>query len=102
MQNLQYNPWLIHLMTQLLASDRHSPINVVLANGENPFPDVPPQFIKADLYRYKFTRLGSGNKNWWTRSNQQPYSPIFELKSSQLKSIFRQMEWKMPKAPIRS
>jgi hypothetical protein len=102
MQNLQHNPWLIHLMTQLLASDRYSPVNVVLSAGGNPFPDAPPRFIKADLYRYKFTRLDSGDKNWWIRSNPQPYSPIFELKSVQLKSIFRQMEWKMPKVPIRS
>jgi hypothetical protein len=102
MQNLQHNPWLINLMTQLLASDRYSPVNVVLSAGGNPFPDAPPRFIKADLYRYKFTRLDTGDKNWWIRSNPQPYSPIFELKSLQLKSIFRQMEWKMPKVPIRS
>ncbi|CAF1095827.1 unnamed protein product [Rotaria sp. Silwood1] len=102
MQNLQYNPWLIHLMAHLLASDQYSPINVILSIGGNPFPDAPPRFIKADLYRYKFTRIDSGDKNWWIRSNQQPYSPIFELKSPQLKSIFRQMEWKMPKVPMRS
>jgi hypothetical protein len=102
MQNLQYNPWLIHLMVQLLASDRYSPVNVVLSAGGNPFPDAPPRFIKADLYRYKFTDLGSGDQNWWRRSNQKPYSPAFELRSPELKSIFRQMEWKMPKVPMRS
>ncbi len=102
MQNLQYNPWLAHLMVQLLASDQYSPINVVLSIGGNPFLDAPPKFIKADLYRYKFTRLGSGDKNWWIRSNQQPYSPIWDFKNPQLKSIFRQMEWKMPKIPMRS
>jgi hypothetical protein len=102
MQNLQYNPWLIHLMIHLLASDQYSPINVVLAAGGNPFPNAPPRFIKADLYRYKFTRLNSEDKNWWTRSNKQPYSPILELQSAQVKSILRQMEWKMPKIPMRS
>jgi hypothetical protein len=102
MQNLQYNPWLVHLMVHLLASDRYSPVNAVLSSGGNPFPDAPPRFIKADLYRYKFTRLGSGDKNLWIRSNQQPYSPIFDLKSLQLKSILRQMEWKLPKIPMRS
>ena len=102
MQSLQYNPWLIHLMAHLLASDRHSPVNVVLSPGGNPFPDAPPRFIKADLYRYKFTPFDSGDQNWWVRSNPQPYSPVFELKSLQLKSIFRQMDWKMPKVPMRS
>ncbi|CAF3597466.1 unnamed protein product [Adineta steineri] len=102
MQNLQYNPWLVHLMTHLLASDQYSPVNVVLSVGGNPFPDAPPRFIKVDLYRYKFTRLNSGDKNWWARSNPQPYSPIFTLGNPQLKSIFRQMEWKMSKVPMRS
>ena len=102
MQNLQYNPWLIHLMAHLLASDQYSPINVFLSDGGNPFPDIPPRFIKADLYRYRFTKLGSGDKNWWKRYYQQSYSPIFSLKSTQLKSILRQMEWKMPKVPMRS
>ncbi|CAF3295058.1 unnamed protein product [Rotaria socialis] len=102
MQNLQYNPWLIHLMVHLLASDQYSPVNVVLSVGGNPFPDAPPRFIKADLYRYKFASLGSGDKNWWTRTYQQSYAPIFELKSPQLKSILRQMTWKMPKVPMRS
>ncbi len=102
MQNLQYNAWLIHLMGQLLASDQHSPVNVVLSVGGNPFLDAPPRFIKADLYRYEFTHANSGDKNWWIRSNPQPYSPIFELNSQQLKSIFRQMQWKMPKVPMRS
>ncbi|CAF0998192.1 unnamed protein product [Rotaria magnacalcarata] len=102
MQNLQYNPWLIHLMVHLLASDQYSPVKVVLSVGGNPFPDAPPRFIKADLYRYKFTSLGSGDKNWWTRTYQQSYAPIFELKSPQLKSVLRQMGWKMPKVPMRS
>lgn len=101
MQNLQYNPWLVHLMAQLLASDGYSPVNVVLSPGGNPFPNAPPRFIKANLYRYKFTRLGSRDSNWWTRSNPQPYSPIWELKSPQLISILRQMEWKIPKIPMR-
>ena len=102
MQNLQYNPWLIHLMIHLLASDQYSPVNAVLSKEGNPFPDAPPRFIKADLYRYKFTRIGSGDKNWWTRSNQRAYSPILELKGSQLRPILRQMNWKIPTIPMRS
>jgi len=102
MQNLQYNPWLIHLMTQLLASDRYSPVNVVLSKHGNPFPDAPPKFIKSDLYRYEFTRWGINETNWWKRTYQRAYSPIFDLKDMQLKSVFRQMQWKMPKVPMRA
>ncbi|UJR22086.1 hypothetical protein I4U23_025152 [Adineta vaga] len=103
MQNLQYNPWLIHLMAHLLASDQYSPVNVVLSNGEgNPFPDAPPRFIKAELYRYKFTDMKSGEKNWWIRTNPQPYSPIFDLKSQQLKLLLKHMGWSLPKVPMRA
>lgn len=101
MQNLQYNPWLINLMAQLLASDQYSPVNVVLSKQGNPFPDAPPKFIKSDLYRYEFTRLNDDENNWWKRTYQHAYSPTFDLKSTQLKLIFRQMQWKMPKAPMR-
>ncbi|CAF0772834.1 unnamed protein product [Adineta ricciae] len=103
MQQIEYNTWLVHLMAHLLSSDQYSPINVVLSNdGGNPFPDAPPRFIKADLYRYKFTDLTSGDKNWWIRRHLQPYSPIFDLKSSQLKSLLRHWGWSVPKAPMRA
>jgi hypothetical protein len=102
MQDLQYNPWLIHLMIHLLASDQYSPVNAFLTVGGNPFPDRAPLFIKADLFRYQFTRLNDGETNWWTREYQQAYSPVFTLQSSQIKSILRQMRWKAPTIPMRS
>ena len=36
--------------------------------GENPFPDDPPKFIRASLYKYHFT---STDKNDETRSEQR-------------------------------
>ena len=101
MQNLQHNPWLVHLMIQLLASDHQSPVNVFLSADGNPFPGAPPHFIKADLYRYQFTRWNSGTADWWTRKYQQAYSPVFELRSPTVKSFLRQMQWKMPRTPMR-
>ena len=103
MQNLQHNPWLVHLMIQLLASDQHSPVNTVLSVGGNPFPQAPPRFVKADRYRYEFTRLGrDGGFNWWNRRFIEPYSPILELRNAQTQSILRQMQWKMPSVPMRA
>ena len=101
MQDLQHNPWLVHLMVHLLASDQHSPVNVFLSAGGNPFPDAPPRFIKADLYRYQFTSWNGGDPNWWTRTYRQAYSPVLELKSPTVISFFRQMAWKIPTLPMR-
>ncbi|CAF0875788.1 unnamed protein product [Didymodactylos carnosus] len=100
-QDIQNNPWLIHLMIQMLASDKKSAINAILATKGNPFLDSPPIFIKADLYRYKFTRLGTGDKNWWARKYMRQYCPILKLDSANVKSIMRQMKWKIPVYPIR-
>jgi hypothetical protein len=37
----------------------------LLAN--NPFPDKPPRFIRAQLYRYRFTQPGNPTGAWWDR-----------------------------------
>jgi hypothetical protein len=37
----------------------------LLAN--NPFPDHPPQYIRAVFYRYKFAPPGNKEGAWWTR-----------------------------------
>ncbi len=37
--------------------------------GENPFPGIPPQLIRADLYDYRFTNRRERNETgaWWKR-----------------------------------
>jgi len=42
------------------------PAAVLELMGENPFPDHPPKFIRASLYKYHFT---STDKNDETRSD---------------------------------
>src|SRR6185312_4415725 len=50
--------------------------------GENPFPDKPPIFIRAQLYRYSFSALETKRKTgeWWTREYVTSYSPTYTLK----------------------
>lgn len=55
------NLWALHLAWKLL---RGEPEGVALLAG-NPFPHVPPRFVRAELYRYRFT--GPGEPGWWTR-----------------------------------
>ncbi|HET6204091.1 MAG TPA: lipase maturation factor family protein [Planctomycetota bacterium] len=52
--------WLVHLVWKLLHNDRGA--LSLLAN--DPFPDAPPRFIRAELYRYKFTRPFRGGPYW--------------------------------------
>jgi Lipase maturation factor len=58
--------WFVPFLTRLLEGDR--PTLALLRS--NPFPDKPPRFIRARLYRYRFTtpdeRRDTGA--WWSRT----------------------------------
>jgi hypothetical protein len=54
-------PW-FHAFTRRLLSGTPAVLDLL---GENPFPDRPPQFVRARLYLYAFTRWGSAD--WWAR-----------------------------------
>src|SRR5262249_44724635 len=45
-------PWTLHLVWKLLQNDRLT--LRLLAN--DPFPEAPPRFIRARLFRYEFVR----------------------------------------------
>ena len=56
-------PWTLTLVAKLLYNDP-------LATGlfaANPFPNKPPLYIRAVLYRYRFAQPGNPNGQWWTR-----------------------------------
>ena len=41
--------------------------------ARNPFPGSPPQYVRARLYRYQFTKIGE--EGWWRREEQGVYLP---------------------------
>lgn len=84
MQNYQANPWLVHLVYKLLNGDPS--IRQLLA--KDPFADKdPPRWIRADLYRYKFTMRGE--EGWWKRDYQGVYLPPLELANQSLTQFLR-------------
>src|ERR1700757_2952254 len=54
-------PWTLHFVWKLLHNDRGT--LSLIAN--NPFPDAPPHYIRARLYRYHFAPIGE--EAWWKR-----------------------------------
>ncbi|MGP0027887.1 MAG: lipase maturation factor family protein [Streptosporangiaceae bacterium] len=66
-------PWFVPLLHRLLAGD---PDVLKLLRG-NPFPDAPPVFIRARLYRYRFTTWRELRETgaWWQRSPGREYVP---------------------------
>jgi Lipase maturation factor len=78
-------PWLLHLIYKLLQGD--PVVNSLFA--VNPFPDRPPHFIRAELYRYQFTRPGDGNPNWWRRTLVGAYLRPVSLGDPELREYLR-------------
>ncbi|MFI5156816.1 MAG: lipase maturation factor family protein, partial [Chitinophagales bacterium] len=56
-------PWTLHLIWKLLHNDAAA---LSLFAG-NPFPDKPPRFIRAVLFRYRFAKPGNPEKLYWNR-----------------------------------
>ncbi len=75
----QSDPWIIRFMARLLQG---SP-EVLRLLGRNPFPDGPPHYVRAMLYRYRFTspeeRRSTGT--WWSRELKGVYVPAVSLRN---------------------
>jgi len=56
-------PWTFNLAYKLLHNDR----NVIRLFARNPFPDKPPNYIRAVLYRYSFAKPHNSQGVWWDR-----------------------------------
>lgn len=63
--------WFLPLVEKLLQNDEA----VLGLIRKNPFPDNPPKFVRARLFRYRFTSIGERRitGNWWKREFVQPY-----------------------------
>lgn len=96
-------PWLVHLVHKLL--DGSTNVKRLLDTSRDPFPDAPPQAIRAQLYYYDFTRAksswrhdndayvasqssdGSDSRAWWTRVFVREYLPALERGNPSLQSF---------------
>jgi len=67
----QHNPWFVSLTYRLLEGQ---PEVLKLLDPESTFANRnPPKFIRANLFKYHFTKAGP---DWWSREQQGEYMPI--------------------------
>lgn len=85
------DPWFFHLMEKLLKADK----NTLSLLKTNPFPQNPPSFVRAGLYKYNFTTPQERKKtgNWWRREYVQDYFPTVSLDDQNFKDILKQLDW---------
>ena len=67
------NPWLVGLIVRLLEGSQD--VTGLLAH--NPFPDKPPNYLRAMFYRYRFTNIEEHRQTgaWWKRQELREYLP---------------------------
>ncbi len=56
--------------------------SVVGLLASNPFPEKPPQFVRASLYQYRFTTSAERSETgeWWKRRLSREYLPAVSLR----------------------
>jgi len=71
--------WFVPFLIKLLEGDR--PTLALLRS--NPFPDRPPRFVRARLYRYRFTTAKERRETgaWWSRTLIGEYMPPVTLRT---------------------
>ncbi len=76
----QHNQWFIGFCVRLLQG---SPEVLKLVEN-NPFPNAPPTYIRAQLYEYHFTTLSERRQTgqWWRRDFKGEYCPTLSLRES--------------------
>ena len=80
-------PWTLHFVWKLLHNDPGT--LSLLAN--NPFPDAPPHYIRARLYRYRFAPLGK--RTWWQREPIGEWLPALSIDDAEFRRALRAMHW---------
>jgi hypothetical protein len=80
-------PWTLHFVWKLLHNDRGT--LSLIAN--NPFPDAPPHYIRARLYRYQFAPIG--DEAWWTREPVGEWLPALSADNPQFRRLLESMDW---------
>ncbi len=85
------HPWFVHFVGKLLEGDRAT-LSLLLSN---PFPQKPPQFVRAQLYEYHFANPDEHKRTgaWWTRNLVGAYFPAVSLHTPEFRRILEQQGW---------
>jgi hypothetical protein len=81
--------WTYHLVWKLL----HQDAKTIGLFGGNPFPAIPPRYIRAVLYRYSFAPRGSPGRPWWIRERIGIWIPALSADDLVLRDYLRGRGW---------
>jgi hypothetical protein len=61
--------------------------------GNNPFPNKPPHYIRAVLYKYEFAPPGNPEGNFWKREQLGLWLPALSADDPRLLNLLEQAGW---------
>jgi hypothetical protein len=78
LSDVRQNPWFFGLAQRLL---ENSP-DVTALLRKNPFPEKPPRYLRAELYRYRFATSSEHRTSgvWWQRQDLREYLPEVSMR----------------------
>jgi hypothetical protein len=82
-------PWTAHLVWKLL----HNDATALSLFAANPFPEKPPRFVRAVLYRYKFAPPGNAAGHRWEREPLGLWLPPLAVDSEDLEKFLTAYGW---------
>jgi hypothetical protein len=76
--------WFVPFLSRLLEGDAAT----LRLLRRNPFPDAPPTFVRALLYRYRFATRQERRETgaWWVRTYIGEYLPPIRLRTGPLRT----------------
>ncbi len=88
LSDFRSEPWILNLAYKLLRGD--PTVKPLLA--VDPFPNAPPRFVRARLYRYRFTSSRASGA-WWERELVGEYLRPLSLEHREFRSVLKSRGW---------
>jgi hypothetical protein len=88
LSNFEREPWIVHLVYQLL---RGEPLPKRLL-ARDPFPERPPRFVRARLYRYRFA-TDAARGQVWDRELEDEYLMPLSLEHREFRRFLAAYGW---------
>jgi hypothetical protein len=80
-------PWTPHFVWKLLHNDR----GTLSLLARNPSFNAPPHYIRARLYRYRFTPIG--DRAWWKREPVGERLPALWIDDTKFRRFLSATDW---------
>jgi hypothetical protein len=85
-------PFTINVVWKLL----HNDPGTLSLFADNPFPDQPPRFVRARLYKYSFAPPGNTAGAYWTREDRGNWLPPLSVDNASLQAELAKRHWLDP------